>query len=61
MTTPLEISVNQRNLLGVLLRIKKVNQNATVPGLQEEITNAVSVMDEKDVAYVEKVYGIKAL
>jgi len=61
MATPMEISERQKQHLGSLLKIKKANQNSTVHKLQEEIIDAVSIMDEKDVAYLEKVYGIKAL
>jgi len=61
MTTPLEISVNQRNLLGILLKIKKANKDSTVHELQKAIIDIVGIMDEKDVAYIEKVHGIKAL
>jgi len=61
MATPSEISERQRHLLSMLLRIKKANKDTTVNELQEVIVEAVSVMDARDISFVEKAHGIKAL
>ena len=61
MATPLEIRVNQKQLLGTLLKIKSENIGVNVNGLQEAIKAAVNVMEQEDVAYTEKIYGVKAL
>jgi len=61
MATPLEIRVNQKQHLGTLLRIKKANAGKQVAELQETIIEAVTVMEAEDVAYVEKITGIKAI
>ena len=44
-----------------LLNIKKANQESTVNGLQEELEKAVVVMEQGDIAWVEKIIGVKAL
>ena len=61
MATPLEIRERQKQCLIGLLKIKRANAGYTVLGLQEEIESAVGVMEQEDVAYVEKVLGVKAL
>ena len=61
MAIQIEISERHRYHLGSLLKIKKANEGREVKGLREEILDAVSVMDEKDVAYVEKIFEVKAL
>ena len=61
MATPLEIRVYQKQHLGTLLKIKSENPGITVKGLQEAIQAAVNVMEQEDVAYTEKIYGVKAL
>ena len=44
-----------------MLKIKSENQDTVVKGLHEAIQAAVNVMEQEDVAYTEKIYGIKAL
>ena len=61
MTSTMEIREKQKHLLGILLKLKKNNNKTTVTGLQEEIIDAVTVMDKEDVAWVEKIIGEKAL
>jgi len=61
MPTPLEISERQRYHLGALLKLKKDNEGSNVKGLQELIIMAITGMDEKDVALVEKLYGVKSV
>ena len=61
MALAVEIRERQKDKLSILLRIKKANINSTVNGLAEEIEQAVAVMEEADVAWVEKVIGVKAL
>ena len=61
MALSVEIRERQKDKLSILLRIKKANMNTTVLGLAEEIEQAVAVMEEADVAWVEKVIGVKAL
>ena len=56
MATNTEIQVEQRRQLYVLLLIKKENDKAGVKvlGLERAIIAAKTVMNEADVAYVEK-------
>ena len=61
MATPLEIRERQKQHLGILLKIKRANIGTTVKELQESIEQAVIVMEQEDVAYVEKVFGVNAL
>ena len=61
MALAVEIRERQKDKLSILLRIKKANQDTTVNGLAEEIIQAIAVMEEADVAWVEKVIGVKAL
>ena len=61
MATPLEIRERHKYHLGTLLKIKSENQGLNVKGLQEAIQLAVNVMEQEDVAYTEKVFGVKAL
>lgn len=55
-----EVTERQKHHLESLLRIKKKN-SSSVEGLQEEIERAVSVMDAQDIAWVEKIVGVKAI
>ena len=59
MATELELRERQKNHLGSLLKIKKLNQE--VAGLKEEVLNAIIGMDQEDVALVEKLVGVKAI
>ena len=61
MANALEIRVNQKNHLSSLLRIKKANSHLKLEVIDEEIKTAVVVMEQEDVAYVEKIIGIRAL
>ncbi|MCL2054601.1 MAG: hypothetical protein FWG90_09270 [Oscillospiraceae bacterium] len=63
MATSLETREKHRNHLGDLLDLKKQNKDAgfEVIGLEKLIIKAVSIMDQEDVAWVEKIYGITAL
>ena len=61
MATPIEITERQKHHLNALLTLKKDNANISVAGLQRMIQNAVAVMQQEDVAWVEKVVGIKAI
>ncbi|MCL2108592.1 MAG: hypothetical protein FWH20_04510 [Oscillospiraceae bacterium] len=55
------IRERQKYHLGVLLKLKKRNVGVVIIGLQDEIENAVMVMEQEDVAFVEKIVGISAL
>jgi len=61
MATPLEIRVNQKNHLRSLLKIKKENGTNHVLGLEEEILAVIAIMEQEDIAWVEKVIGITAI
>ena len=61
MASEKELSERQKHHLNVLLTIKKDNQNNAVVSLQDKIRDAVAIMDQDDVAWVEKVVGIKAI
>ena len=61
MSNNLDIRERQKMHLQSLLTIKKANQDKTVAELQEEIKRAVGVMEKEDVAWIEKIVGIKAL
>ena len=56
MATNMEILVEQRRQLYSLLLIKKENDRASIKvlGLERAIISAKTVMNEADVAYVEK-------
>ena len=59
MATTLELRAEQKRLLISLLKIKR--SGVANQALQEELENAVGVMDQSDVAYCEKIIGVKAL
>jgi len=61
MSNNLDIRERQKMHLQSLLTIIKANQDKTVAELQEEIKRAVGVMEKEDVAWIEKIVGIKAL
>ena len=58
MASSIEVRERQRQLLGTLLKLKKRNPNITIDGLQQGIEDAVMVMEQEDVAWVEKVVGV---
>ena len=61
MAISIEIRERHKHHLNVLLNLKKANDGTTVRGLQQEIKDAVAVMEQEDVAYVEKIVGITAM
>ncbi|MCL1832572.1 MAG: hypothetical protein FWG45_06665 [Oscillospiraceae bacterium] len=61
MATTLEMKDKHKHHLGVLLTIKKENLGNVVKGLQEKILDAVIVMEQEDVSWVEKMVGVKAI
>ena len=61
MASNIEIRERQKFHLGVLLNLKKLNGDIVVKGLQQAIENAVMVMEQEDVALVEKIVGVAAL
>ncbi|MCL2198421.1 MAG: hypothetical protein FWB80_05820 [Defluviitaleaceae bacterium] len=61
MASALELKDRQKHHLNALLILKRDNKDNTVIGLQEKIADAVVVMEQEDVAWVEKIVGIKAL
>ena len=61
MASSIEVRERQKHHLNVLLNLKKLNDGVNVKGLQREIENAVAVMEQEDVAWVEKIVGIIAL
>ncbi|MCL2357513.1 MAG: hypothetical protein FWC70_10255 [Defluviitaleaceae bacterium] len=61
MDDSLELRSRHKYHLSSLLKIKKSNHDKQVAGLQDEIQDAVVVMEQEDVAFVEKIVGIKAL
>jgi len=60
MVDTLEMRVWQKQQLSCLLRVKMSNAGE-VAGLQDEIKNIVILMEQEDVAYVEKIVGVNAL
>ena len=62
MAIALEIRERQKHHLTALLKIKKINKDPVVAEvLQDKIEDAVAVMEQEDVAFVEKIVGVKAL
>ncbi|MCL2639156.1 MAG: hypothetical protein FWD48_12425 [Oscillospiraceae bacterium] len=61
MASSIEVRERQKHHLKSLLNIKKSNEGKDVSGLQFEIENAIAVMEQEDVAWVEKIVGIKAM
>ena len=61
MANNIEIKERQRQWLSSLLRVKKKNIGSEMVGLQDEIEIVVSVMEQEDVAWVEKINGVKAI
>ena len=59
MATDLEIRERQKNHLGSLLKIKGSGNEAKV--LENEIKTAILGMNQEDIAFVEKITGVKAL
>jgi len=61
MASTIEVREKHKWHLSSLLKIKKANSGNLVAGLQDEIIDAVALMDQEDVAWVEKLFGIKAI
>ena len=66
MASAKEISATQKSHLTSLLKVKRSYVKSPVAHevqavLDEEIQNAVAVMDKEDVAWCEKIIGVKAL
>jgi len=61
MALAVEIRERHKHHLGVLLNLKKANEGVTITGLQKNIEDALLVMEQDDVAWVEKIVGIKAI
>jgi len=54
MAAYLEIQVWQRDKLYTLLKLREINRENEINGLEEMINAALAVMNEEDVALVEK-------
>ena len=61
MSTELEIRERQKDRLQELLNIKKSVKDLEIPKLDEAIERAVVRMSQEDIAWVEKIVGIKAI
>ncbi|MCL2036714.1 MAG: hypothetical protein FWG83_04930 [Oscillospiraceae bacterium] len=61
MALAIEVRERQKFHLQSLLTIKKANHEIIVKDLQREITTAISVMEQEDIAWVEKVVGVTAI
>ena len=60
MASAMELRMMQKRQLHTLLTIKKSN-TGTVGQLQESLSALVAEMEQEDVAYVEKIVGVKAI
>ena len=61
MRTELEIRERQKNHLEALLTIKLLNISSNVKGIDEAIKRAIVPMEQEDIAWVEKIVGVKAI
>ena len=61
MASMIEIRERHKFHLYSLLKIKKANEGQDVKELNEELKLAVTMMEQEDVALVEKLIGEKAL
>ena len=61
MASSIEVRERHKKHLYSLLKIKKANTGITVSELQDEINDAIAVMEQEDVAWVEKIVGVKAI
>ena len=55
------IRERQKNHLLSLLRIKAKNPELAIEGLQEEVIAAIAPMVQGDIAWIEKLAGVKAI
>ena len=60
MGTDIEIRERQKNHLQVLLDIKESNPEIHIKKLDDSIKRAITPMSQEDIAWVEKIVGIKA-
>ena len=61
MASMVEVRERQKNHLYTLLKIKGQNRNIEVKGLQDAILSAIVPMEHEDIAWVEKITGVKAI
>ena len=61
MASSIEVKERQKHHLASLLSIKRDNPSIEIVGLNREIEKAVTVMEQEDVAWVEKIIGVTAL
>jgi isocitrate lyase len=61
MASSIEVTERQKKHLCDLLRLKKDNSGIVINGLQRMIEDAVAAMSQEDVAWVEKITGVKAI
>ena len=60
MVTEIEVRERHKHLLLALLNVKAAN-DGEVKGLEQEIKRAIAPMEQEDIAWVEKLAGVKAL
>ena len=56
----IEIRERHKFHLMSLLKLKKANADYVIKGLDDELLIAVGMMEQEDVAYVEKLVGVRA-
>ena len=61
MANLIEIRERQKNHLLSLLRIKAANKGKMIEELEREIIGAIAPMEHEDIAWVEKLTGVKAI
>ena len=61
MASMIKIRERHKFHLYSLLKIKKANEGLDIKELSEELRLAVTMMEQEDVAYVEKLVGVRAL
>jgi len=61
MATSSEMRDYHKRHLTSLLKVKRAGAGQALPALIEELENAVAAMEQEDVAYCEKIIGVKAL
>ena len=61
MASMIDIRERHKFHLFSLLKIKKANEGLEIKELDEELKLAVGMMEQEDVAYIEKLVGVKAL
>ena len=61
MGTDAEMRANQKNHLQTLLDIKAANKDKIINNLDDAIKRAITPMNQEDIAWVEKVVGVKTI